>query len=1212
MATSEIMRPAVVAPKTGTPIEPVSFRAAIVRVLDVLASLKLTVVLFALSIFLVFAGTLAQVDHGVWDVVNHMYFRVWIAKVDFLAFERLVRMFYPVQWNLTGGFHFPGGKLLGGLLLANLLAAHSVRFKINASGRRLWSGVAVISLGLIVTVLVVRTGMKDTLASELSPAFCSVLWESLRASLAAVALAGAYFLVLHRGRGRAAEWWLFLTIDVALGIAAIWLFTHSDARLDDSGLRILWQLAKGLAAGVVLLVGCVLVFRKRAGVVLLHGGVALMMCSELLTGLTANEGQMTIDEGATANYSQDIRSTELAVIDHSASDQDRVTVVPESLLVKNVGNAGRIEHADLPFTIRVHRWLANSTLRDLVAKESSPATEGLGTHFAVDELRLETGIESDSAPDAPSAYIELFSKTDGHSLGTYLVSASLKEQPIQVDGHAYDLGLRFKRTYYPFSLMLEKFRFDRYTGTSTAKNYSSQVQLKDPVNNVDRELLIWMNNPLRYAGNTFYQQSFDKDTEKTTVLQVVENPGWMMPYVGCMLVLTGMLAHFGTTLARFLRRRADAAALASELPIAGRQSVQSRRADKPVLADNSSAFAKFTRWFPAILVAVFACYLAGHMEMPKSAPSEMQVYEFTKLPLSYQGRIKPYDTLARNALQILSGRQEVIGKDKTGAMAKLMGAKEKSPAIVWLLDVISGAPAAADARVFRIENVDLLQTLGLEPREGMRYALSEFRDKLGILEKQVELARQQPESEQSLYQKAVLTFGTKLHLIAMLIQSFRPPELSTDRAQLAESLQKVQETIAELRASEVPHAAPPRDAEGRWMPLMEAEMELLRDRVTNQPTNPATTALASMLDAYSRGDATTFNKELFDYRDVLVDYERALAAHAGELKAAGVASSEILSQPKINFEVFYNQFSPIYYAAVLYVVAFVLGALSWLGWTEPLRRAATWLLCFTLVVHTLALVGRIYISGRPPVTNLYSAAVFIGWAGVVLALVFESLYSLGLGNIVASVIGFLTLVIAHFLSLDGDTFTVLLAVLDTQFWLATHVVCIAMGNSTTFVAGFFGIVYILLGQVIPILGPEQRRELTRMIYGTLCFAIFFSFVGTVLGGLWADNSWGRFWGWDPKENGALLIVLFNALVLHARWGGMVAGRGLAMFAVGGNIVTAWSLFGTNAMGVGLHSYGFDRGVTTWLLAFVASQAAIIVIGSLPQNWWRFGSAANAA
>ena len=114
-----------------------------------------------------------------------------------------------------------------------------------------------------------------------------------------------------------------------------------------------------------------------------------------------------------------------------------------------------------------------------------------------------------------------------------------------------------------------------------------------------------------------------------------------------------------------------------------------------------------------------------------------------------------------------------------------------------------------------------------------------------------------------------------------------------------------------------------------------------------------------------------------------------------------------------------------------------------------------------------------------------------------------------------------------------------------------------------------------------------------MLYGTLCFAIFFSFVGTVLGGLWADDSWGRFWGWDPKENGALMIVLWNALVLHARWGGMVKGRGLATLAVGGNIVTTWSYFGVNELGVGLHAYGASESSTAmWLLTFarVAARA----------------------
>jgi len=125
-----------------------------------------------------------------------------------------------------------------------------------------------------------------------------------------------------------------------------------------------------------------------------------------------------------------------------------------------------------------------------------------------------------------------------------------------------------------------------------------------------------------------------------------------------------------------------------------------------------------------------------------------------------------------------------------------------------------------------------------------------------------------------------------------------------------------------------------------------------------------------------------------------------------------------------------------------------------------------------------------------------------------------------------------------------------------------------------------------------------------MMYGSLCFALLLSFLGTVLGGLWADDSWGRFWGWDPKENGALMIVLWNALILHARWGGMVRARGIAVLAVFGNIVTAWSWFGVNQLGVGLHSYGFTESVAFWLIVFVATQLGVMAIGMLPRRWWR--------
>ncbi len=173
------------------------------------------------------------------------------------------------------------------------------------------------------------------------------------------------------------------------------------------------------------------------------------------------------------------------------------------------------------------------------------------------------------------------------------------------------------------------------------------------------------------------------------------------------------------------------------------------------------------------------------------------------------------------------------------------------------------------------------------------------------------------------------------------------------------------------------------------------------------------------------------------------------------------------------------------------------------------------------------------------------------------------------------------------------------AVLDTQFWLATHVVCITIGYSTTFLAGFLGIAYLFGYHLTGKLGKKEADQIIRMTYGTLCFALFFSFIGTVLGGLWADDSWGRFWGWDPKENGALIIVLWNALVLHARWGKMIGPTGLATLAIAGNIATAWSWFGVNELSVGLHAYGFTEGRAFWLLMFMLSQLVFIGLGCLP-------------
>jgi ABC-type transport system involved in cytochrome c biogenesis permease subunit len=339
-----------------------------------------------------------------------------------------------------------------------------------------------------------------------------------------------------------------------------------------------------------------------------------------------------------------------------------------------------------------------------------------------------------------------------------------------------------------------------------------------------------------------------------------------------------------------------------------------------------------------------------------------------------------------------------------------------------------------------------------------------------------------------------------------------------------------------------------------------------------------------MLQAYDSGDAKRFDRAVADYDKFLQHVPPDALA-------------------KERFEVFFNHFAPFYQCIVLYVWVLVLACVGWVAWREPLHRAAFWLAFLTLVVHTWALCARMYLQGRPPVTNLYSSAVFIGWGCVILCLVLEHFYRFGVASAVAGVLGGTTLVIAHYLAQSGDTLEMMQAVLDTNFWLATHVTCITLGYTATFVAGFLGIGLIVTGVVTPYLTQDLLKKMGRMIYGVTCFAMLFSFTGTVLGGIWADQSWGRFWGWDPKENGALLIVLANALLLHARWGGVVQSRGMAVIAVFGNIVTAWSWFGVNMLGVGLHSYGFMSKAVPLLVTFVMVNVVVMGAGLLPFRMW---------
>jgi ABC-type transport system involved in cytochrome c biogenesis permease subunit len=349
--------------------------------------------------------------------------------------------------------------------------------------------------------------------------------------------------------------------------------------------------------------------------------------------------------------------------------------------------------------------------------------------------------------------------------------------------------------------------------------------------------------------------------------------------------------------------------------------------------------------------------------------------------------------------------------------------------------------------------------------------------------------------------------------------------------------------------------------------------------------HPAVLSWAGMATAFAANDTGTFNQALDHYATEL---QRDLPGRVWKAKVESV----------------FNQLQPFYSAMVIYVLIFILACASWLVWPQALGRYAFALLLVTFVVHSAGLITRMYLEGRPPVTNLYSSAVFIGWGAVLLGIFLERFFRNGIGSATAAMIGFITLLIAHHLSMDGDTMEMMRAVLDTNGWLATHVVCVTLGYASTFLAGFLALTYIARGAFTPSLDRATAQSLTRMVYGIVCFATLFSFVGTILGGIWADQSWGRFWGWDPKENGALLIVIWNAIILHARWGGLVRQRGLMVLAVFGNVVTSWSWFGVNMLGIGLHSYGFMDSAFPWLIAFGASQLVFMMIGMLPPHVWK--------
>jgi ABC-type transport system involved in cytochrome c biogenesis permease subunit len=568
---------------------------------------------------------------------------------------------------------------------------------------------------------------------------------------------------------------------------------------------------------------------------------------------------------------------------------------------------------------------------------------------------------------------------------------------------------------------------------------------------------------------------------------------------------------------------------------------------------------------------------------------------FARWPVLSGGRVKPLDTVARSALLILRGKQTL----------RLNG--QTRPAITWLADMLYRQKLADDYPVFEIDDPDVLGLMGIQQGRNRHYSFNDLRPHLQAIEVQAARAEETKAEQRTRFQTAVSGLQQRLLLYQKLqntvqvagredvVLEYRhyvehmAPALGRHMAGGAASRQALVElarTAERYRfMADVAEFYPVPAARGLdkagWMSVGQN----LLDAMTNPTVHPATEAFAAVGDAWRAQDAGGLAAAQRTYTAWL-EQQATGALRRGRAEHA------------------FNASEPFYKAMVLYVLAFLLISVSWLVWGRALNQAAFAVIVLAFAVHTLGLVTRMILQGRPPVTNLYSSAIFVGWAAVLLGLFLERLYRNGLAGMVSSGIGFVTLIIAHHLAAQGDTLEMMRAVLDSNFWLATHVVTITVGYSSTFLSGALGMVYVLRRAFDKGWTPAAAATLERMIYGVVCFSAFFSFLGTILGGIWADQSWGRFWGWDPKENGALMIVLWNSFILHARVGGFLRPRYIAVLAVFGNIVTAFSWFGVNMLGIGLHSYGFMDKAFWWLVVFAITQAIVIAFGLLPDYMTR--------
>ncbi len=540
--------------------------------------------------------------------------------------------------------------------------------------------------------------------------------------------------------------------------------------------------------------------------------------------------------------------------------------------------------------------------------------------------------------------------------------------------------------------------------------------------------------------------------------------------------------------------------------------------------------------------------------------------EFSKIPVLHEGRVKPLMNIAKIAYSMINGKNYIENFTEIELLAELLFNKEK----------------AYSKKIFFLKYHDFLKNTNLKRDIQNRYSFNDLLPYIIENLNLIQLVEQKSFYKRSVEENCFLNIYYKLLLFERLssvidifllnftldgINSFSEKEFSkydvfNKTEFLFKQIQNNNFFFKSLINKKVYffYLIPISDVE--WLNLSDILSKNLE--IDYKIFN----LINDMSFLYSSGKYDEWN----------------LAC--GKFKKMSYKKISISLKKSLILELFYNKVAPLNISFALYVFSFFIGVFIWFFFSKNhyLFKINVYVFLFGFIFHFLGLILRILITNKPPITSLYESILFVNLIFTFTILYLFFLQKFHLILFAGSLCSMLLQYVVYEYDLSGDNIKILVSILDTNFWLIVHVITISIGYGLCLIFGVLGHIY-LFSYWMYSKNKLFLSFLSKKMFIICLLALFFSFFGTILGGIWADQSWGRFWGWDPKENGAMLIVLWLIFILHLRFTKLFSYVLFSIGAIVCNMLVFLVWFGVNLLNVGLHSYGFIQDMGKFLFLF---------------------------